>query len=83
MTRVVILGEEESNKKLKPIEFHKVLCCDSTFSNCDGMIDPKAHKVIELISKKYSDSFDVMFAHDGRRQNGILYLGRFNDGVVE
>jgi len=88
MTKVTILGEANTEqKKLKPIELCKFL--DSTIfvdleigeqkTNWDNFI---------LITKNYhSTNFDLMYAYDEGHINSdiknCLYLGHFNDGVVE
>lgn len=84
MTKTIIIGDEQQKKK--PIEFHKFL-----FLNDDGEIElidgfdtrPSDYLTIELISLKYSEDFDLMFAHRGNRSAGCLFLGKWNDGVVE
>jgi len=80
MTKVIILGQEPENKELKPIEFVKCLYSDLEFSS--DCSPPKVWRNIELICKNYATKFDLMFAYDEDRSNGILYLGHFNDGVV-
>jgi len=81
-TKVTILGEANTEqKKLKPIEFVKTLNGNHSF--IDATFSPSKWDNIELIQRKFYD-FDLMFAYsiDGR-DNGLLYLGHFNDGVVE
>lgn len=83
MTKVIILGEAtpapEPNKK--PIEFTHVLKNDLTLKNLKSITRKWAN--IELICKEYTYGLDLMFAYDENRNNGVLYLGHFNDGVVE
>jgi hypothetical protein len=80
MTKVIVLGEQPIKKELKPIEFVKYLDSDSEFgSNCT---EPKDWKNIELICKNYFNKCDLMFAYDNDRQDGVLYIGTFNDGIV-
>lgn len=83
MTKVIVLGEETLKKELKPIEFHFALNGDKTMSKAYDK--PTYYKYIELVCKNYSRDFDLMFAYDNpdRRDSGVLYLGKFNDGVVE
>lgn len=81
MTKVIILGEEPKEKK-KKIEFVKALDKDLTW------FDPESqghlYKNVELISKANShiQGYDVMFAYDDYRCNGVVILGHFNDGIV-
>ena len=80
MTNVIILGEQPKKKELKPIEFIQYLDYHFEFnSNCTK---PQRFKNIELICRKYLTGYDLMFAYDEDRNQGVLYLGHFNDGVV-
>jgi len=80
MTKVTILGEANTEqKKLKPIEFTRALNTKKSWtSQC---AEPSAYANIELVAK-YTD-FDIMLAYDNHRNASCLYLGHFNDGVVE
>jgi len=80
MTKVIILGKEPEKKELKPIEFVKYLDYHLEFSS--GCSSPKKWENIELICKNHFNKYDLMFAFDEDRNNGVLYLGHFNDGVV-
>jgi len=80
MTKVIILGEQPEKKELKPIEFVKYL--DSDFKFSSGCSKPQRFKNIELISKNYFIGYDLMFAFGEDRNQGILYLGHFNDGII-
>jgi hypothetical protein len=80
MTKVIIIGEQPEKKELKPIEFVKFL--DTELKVHFGCADPNQWKNIELICKKYSNDYDLMFAYDEYRSVGVLYLGHFNDGIV-
>jgi len=82
MTKVIILGQEPEKKKGKPIEFKKYL--DDNMKFAGGPIaNPSNFEVIELIAKNYCNNFDLFFAYDEDRQTGVLYLGHYNDGIVE
>lgn len=81
-TKVIILGEQsEQKQELKKIEFVKVLISGG-FVKAEGTA--RRFESIELICRNYGGegSYDIMFAYDGNRSNGLLYLGHFNDGVV-
>jgi hypothetical protein len=80
MTKVIILEEQPEKKELKPIEFKFALDSNSIFINPKTL--PKDWRNIELICKNYATKFDLMFAYDEDRQEGCLYLGHFNNGVV-
>lgn len=80
MTKVTILGQEPKEvKELKPIEFTRAFDFNESFEK--AIIKPFRWKNIELVCRY--ERFDVMFAYDDDRSVGGLYLGHFNDGVVE
>jgi hypothetical protein len=82
MTNVIILGEQPAGKDLKPIEF--VHCLNNDKGMNDSVRTPQSYKNIELICTGYTnEGFDLMFAYNYNRSEGVLYLGNFNDGVVE
>lgn len=86
MTKVIILRQEpKEEKKLKPIEFVKFLSGRLIIE--DQPIDgdtASSWENVELICKSYTTKYDLMFVYDDDdRDSGILYLGHFNDGVVE
>ena len=80
MTKVTIIGEATPIEKKKPIKFVRVI-----HSNSLDMATIKPHEWynIELICNNYGDGYDLMFAYNDNRDQGIAYLGYFNDGVVE
>jgi hypothetical protein len=81
MTKVIILGEQPESKELKPIEFVKSLNMDNDFIKAVSI--PDLHDNIELICRNYNhENQDLMFAYNEHRNEGILYLGHFNDGIV-
>jgi hypothetical protein len=83
MTKVRDLTRQEcEEKKLKPIEFVKT-CTES--EDWDKSVTlPKCWNNIDLICKNWRNSnLDLMRAYDEGKNNGALYLGHFNDGVVE
>lgn len=86
MTKVTIIGEEpKAEKELKAIEFTHLLTVDKEIIETEEV--PHSYNYIELICKRYSHYknyyFDLMFAYNGDRNNGELFLGHFNDGVVK
>ncbi len=85
MTKVTILGSEsKESKKLKPIEFVKQIVCDENWTtDKDDIIQPDQWRFIELIALRFDATFDLMYAYDFKRSDGAIYLGHFNDGVVE
>lgn len=84
MTKVIVLGGNNKETKKKPIEFIKILRCDGTLE--PSAFSPNYFSFIELIVRGYNScDLDLMFAYDSEkdRESGLLYLGHFNDGVVE
>ena len=82
MTKVIILGEDAPEQPKKPIKFVYFLNQGHKFDT--GVAYPNCFANIELICSNYlNKGFDLMFAYDDNRNNGVLYLGHINDGVVE
>lgn len=73
------------HRNLKPIVFESVLHTMSTVSISRCTIEPSTFKYIELIQKGAYGQPDIMFAYDrpNFRQSGQLFLGQWNDGIVE
>jgi len=83
-TKRIVLGEEPKEKKLKPIVFIKCHPCEDTASIKDPEYGPSHFDVIELVRRSKSQHhYDVMFAYDGDRNPGCIYMGHWNDGVIE
>lgn len=83
-TKCIILGAEVGEKRtLKGIEFNSYLSIDKDGdAKIEGtFIYPEKWQNIEFISR-YNEKVDLMFAYDTNRDDGILYLGQWNDGVV-
>lgn len=89
MTKVIILGQEEKQQTKKPIEFvYSMVRAEGggiiLEKEQKSDIKPNEWSCIELICLNYLDRLDMMYAHDGEEgREGCLYLGHFNDGVVE
>ena len=80
MTKVTIIGEATPIEKKKPIQFVKLF---GTMNITNALSVPHMWNNIELICKNYRDGYDLMFAYNYKREDGMAYLGYFNDGVVE
>ena len=80
MTKVTIIGEATPIQKKKPIKFVKSILL---LGICNARAVPYMWDNIELICKNYVDGYDLMFAYNSNREDGVAYLGYFNDGVVE
>jgi hypothetical protein len=81
-TQVIVIGKTEKKNAKTAIEFQSFL--DTNLNIDGGAYSPSSYKYIELICKDYALGFDLMFAYDdpNERSCGVLYIGRFNDGVV-
>ena len=87
MTKVTIIGEEiKAVKKYTHIKFLQVLTGAYTvnYTSDGGWCEPNEWNHIELICKNYSNGKDLMFAYDEAdyRNDGVLYIGYFNEGTV-
>ena len=87
MTKTIVLGEHKDNAIKKTIEFFSQLNIvesdDVEVENVSN--EPCDWNNIELICKECAPNLDLMFAYDDAdaRCNGILMIGRWNDGVVK
>lgn len=86
MTKTSIFGQSEvKQEKKKPIEFVKLL--DSS-GELNGVKYISAHKPsgwknVTLLELGYnSDGLDLMWAYDENPNDGCLFLGHWNDGIV-
>ena len=85
MTKCIILGDNIIKDK-KPIEFKYFLQSGTQVTLITKNNPyPKEYTYIDLISKQYDGEYDLMFAYNSpyTRSNGILYIGYWNDGVVQ
>lgn len=82
MTKVTILGEQPQKKKdLKPIEATLYYSMDSM--NLIKSRDEESHDLseydsIQVIKTSFYDDIDCVIIAD----NGQIFLGKFNDGIV-
>ena len=93
MTKVTIIGEKPKTHAHSGIRFMKRLDTgDKMIPHSDSttLSQPYDYEHIELICRDYYNtahyghpSMDLMFAYDQKRSTGVLYMGYFNDGVVE
>ena len=87
MTKTIVLGEQQKNADKKPIEFFSLInVADSDDVDVDNTSSkPHAWNYIELICKDYAPNLDLMFAYNDPddRGEGLLIIGRWNDGVVK
>jgi hypothetical protein len=83
MTKIIIIGETEERKEVKKIEFTGYLSGKLDIGPKEACADPDQYKAIELICINYCNSGkDLMYAYNRDRNEGFLYLGHFNDGIV-
>lgn len=78
MTKVIILGQEpKEEKNLKPIEVKRIVNRDGT---CDVWKSADISDYNEIKVIKVNDyDFDCIIITD----TNIMFLGHFNDGIVE
>ena len=88
MTTTIIIGNTKEKAPMKPIEFRYFL--KEKYPSKDHQLGvlhkkPRDFKFIELICLNYIDDTDLMFAYNDPdyRNNGMLIVGKWNDGVVE
>ena len=86
MTKVTIIGEHASTvKKYTKIKFIKVLTSSYEVAKAGSeWSGPDSWNNIELICRGYADGMDLMFCYDDAdcREDGVLYIGYFNEGLV-
>lgn len=86
ITKTIIIGQTDNETPIKkPIEFvHCLGKYDRKILNKSALALPNTWHYIELICKDY-DGMDLMFAYNNpeKRKKGYLYIGYWNDGVVE
>jgi len=88
-TKVTIIGESPAEKK-KPIELFASLNTDRELI-LNHSYEVKDFENAELIALGYDtsrlidhkDNFDLIFCYNKERREGVFFLGKFNDGVVE
>lgn len=84
MTKCIVLTTNyitDNSIPKKPILFVEYLDVNKSIRK-DCIMKPKDYNTIELICTY--KSFDIMYAYqNNNRNNGTLYLGYWNDGVVE
>lgn len=96
MTKTIVIGSESQvPAPKKAIKFVKLLTDEIILDECFDR--PKNYKFVELICLNYGkteelnyekiddESVDLMFAYNDKdeRSTGALYIGHWNDGVVE
>ena len=84
MTKCIVIGENKK-KDLKPIEIEAYL--DSflnIISNSNCIHSAKDFAYAELICRSYNVIEDIMFFYNdpNKRNEGILVIGKWNDGIV-
>ncbi len=87
MTKCIVLRGYEEAKAVKPIEFtHEMSEFEIRPVEGDYRFAPERWDVVELISKGFASKdrvvYDLMFAYDNDRSNGVMYFGHWNDGIV-
>jgi hypothetical protein len=89
MTKIKHFGISTPSKpNLKPIELVKFINEDGDLGYIEissSTIIKNWENVILMVDKKLSDSkYDIIYLYDDESpKDGIMYLGHWNDGVIE
>ena len=81
MTKVSVFGQKATeSKQLKPIEFvHHINLIGRTTIPAE----PSTWLNVQLFAKKYrGGEFDLILAWNDNSNDGAIYLGHWNDGVI-
>ena len=78
MTICKVLGTDTQISN--PIKFELLL--DVFLKPQNSTCIPGQFNYIELICKNYNSSKDLMFAYIENRSDGVLFIGKWNDGIV-
>jgi len=79
MTKCSVVGQKEVPSKKKSIEFCN---CLQLHKFVDNTVSPIVWDNVILLC--HGADFDYMYAYDnGEEQDGCIYQGHWNDGVVE
>ena len=83
MTKTIILGEQKDGNT--PIEFITFLTKDFEIEGVEFLLKPSSYNFIECICKRYDGDLDLMFAYNdaARREQGTLFIGKWNNGIVK
>lgn len=80
MTKVIILGQEpQEEKKLKPIEATHCLQKESLIMYKSEYYLKHYNELRVIKTNKYLPDFDCIIISE----DGYVFLGHFNDGIVE
>ena len=87
MTKTIIIGEQkESEPEKKKIELLQAVGINSSGELVSSKTANKAERwsFAELICKDYLTGRDLIFCYSNpeERSRGILYVGKWNDGVA-
>jgi hypothetical protein len=85
-TKTIVIGEpEQPNTPPTPIELCKFLSEDLTIKKTD--FPARGYNYVELICRNYCgySGSDLIFAYDDpkKRSCGTLFIGEWNEGVVD
>ena len=82
MTKVSVFGEKPTeNKELKQIELARFVTHSD--ARCVDNDEASEYKNITLLIKDYCrDGFDLILAYDEDVNDGGVYFGYWNDGIV-
>jgi len=79
-TKCTVIGDTSAGDLKKEITFEFFM--DPNVGKLRANTYPKNFENIELLTLNFHQSLDLMFAYDDVRNYGLLYLGKWNDGIV-
>lgn len=79
MTKVTIIGEQPKETKKKPIEFKWHI--DVSGNKLLPLWKPNEFAHIEVVRRL--NGFDMFICYNSDIAHSVLYLGHYNDGVIE
>lgn len=80
VTKIIVTGKKPKKEKIKkPIEF--VWFVNSKGERICAISTPSDYYNIEATLR--NNGFDIFYCYNYNRAVGFLYLGHYNDGVIE
>lgn len=81
MTNVTVFGEKKIDLGRGKIVLTMILKDDMSFEKSNIEAD-NWENVLLLVDKYTEDGLDLIYCYDAQPNDGVLYLGHWNDGVV-
>jgi hypothetical protein len=87
-TETIVIGNQKLGRELIPIKFNYLLNSVSAVDGDDILLtateEANQYNYVELICLNYHCGKDLIFAYmdPNDRTNGMLFIGKWNDGIV-